>query len=243
MSVHPPAPERPLLLLDYDGTLAPIVEDPAKAHPHQGVPTLLQHLAERHPLYVVSGRDIASLGRLLADAEGKPLAVAAIGLHGAERGILGRPAPRPSIDDHEGALSVMRSRVPSMEGVDVEEKGGAAFAVHYRRSPDPPRAREALHRWAAAVPPQLEAVWGKMVVELRARGISKGASVAEIAAGHPDRVPVYMGDDVTDEEAFAALNAMAPNAVTIKVGAGSTGARYRVAGVDEAIAYLSGFVR
>jgi trehalose 6-phosphate phosphatase len=137
----------------------------------------------------------------------------------------------------------MRATLPAMEGVDVEDKGGAAFAVHYRRAPNPLRARQALGRWAAGAPGQLEAVWGKMVVELRARGVSKGAAVGQIAAAHPDRVPVYLGDDVTDEEAFEALNALDPRAVTVKVGDGSSSARFRVRGVDEAVSYLGLFDR
>ena len=60
-----------------------------------------------------------------------------------------------------------------------------------------------------------------------------------IAAEHPDHTPVYLGDDVTDEDAFAALDAPA---VTVKVGAGETRARYRLPDVDAVVAYLAGFL-
>jgi trehalose 6-phosphate phosphatase len=232
-----------LLLLDYDGTLAPIVTDPSRAFPHASVPGLIRRLASLHSLYVVSGRDLATLATLLRDDSGEPLPVAAIGLHGAEAGTLGRPASRPAVDANAGALRVMRATLPAIDGVVVEDKGGAAFAVHYRRAANPLRARQALGRWAAGAPGQLEAVWGKMVVELRARGVSKGAAVGQLAAAHPDRVPVYLGDDVTDEEAFDALNALDPRAVTVKVGDGSSSARFRLPGVDEAVEYLGLFDR
>jgi trehalose 6-phosphate phosphatase len=230
-----------LLLLDYDGTLAPIVDDPGRALPHPSIPSLLTRLGERHPLYVVSGRDLATLGHLLTDHTGMPLPVAAIGLHGAEVGTLGLPSSRPAIDANETALRLMLETLPALEGVEVERKGGAAFAVHYRRSPHPLNTRQALARWAAGAPGQLEAVWGKMVVELRARGVSKGIAVGQIAAAHPNRVPVYLGDDVTDEEAFAALNELDPRAVTVKVGRGDTSARFRLDGVSAAVGYLSSF--
>ena len=137
----------------------------------------------------------------------------------------------------------MRDRLPAMAGVVVEDKGGAAFAVHYRRATDPARVREALQSWTAGMPAGLEAIWGKMVVELRPRGVSKGAAVVRIAAEHPGLVPVYLGDDVTDEEAFAALNEANPRAITVKVGSGGTRARYRLDSVDAAVEYLATFDR
>jgi trehalose 6-phosphate phosphatase len=225
--------------VDYDGTLAAIVDDPARAFPDPSVPALLTRLSGRYPLYVVSGRDLATLGHLLKDGDGAPLAVAAIGLHGAEVGTIGRPAARPAVDANDHALRLMRSTLPALEGVVVEEKGGAAFAVHYRRAPQPLGARQALRRWAAGAPGQLETVWGKMVVELRARGVSKGVAVGQLAAAYEDRVPVYVGDDLTDEEAFEALNRLDPRAVTIKVGAGPTSARFRLDGVGDVVEYLA----
>ena len=127
-----------------------------------------------------------------------------------------------------------------LDGVRVEDKGGA-FAVHYRRAPDEAAARSALERWARGAPDALEPVWGKKVVELRVRGVSKGVAVAAHAARHPERTPVYLGDDVTDEDAFRALNAARPDAVTVKVGEGETAARYRLPDVGAVVGYLRGF--
>jgi trehalose 6-phosphate phosphatase len=165
-----------------------------------------------------------------------------VGLHGAEEAVLGRPAARPALDAHADALRSMRDRVPRRPGVVVEDKGGEAFAVHYRRAVDADAARGALADWAAGSPAGLEAVWGKRVVELRPVGVSKGAAVSRLAAAHPDRTPVYIGDDVTDEDAFAALAEDRPESITIRVGRGPTKARFRLPDVASVMEYLRRFV-
>ena len=231
----PPVPDRPLLFLDYDGTLAPIVEDPSAAMPHPAVPDLVAGLAQAHPVVIVTGRDLAALGRLLG------LRVRAVGLHGAEEGWADGTVESRAAEAHADALADLRASVPEVEGVEVEEKG-AAFAVHYRRATEPEAARAALETWAEAVPPGLVPIWGKAVVELRAEGVSKGTAVAAIAASHPDRTPVYLGDDVTDEDAFAALQALRTPSVTVKVGEGETAAGHRLADVEAVVAYLRRFL-
>ena len=235
----PPVPPRPLLFLDYDGTLAPIVDDPAAAGPHPDVPALLGRLAEAHPVVVVTGRDLAALGRLLGGAGGPR--VRAVGLHGVEAGWSDGTVDRRETEAHGDALDRLRAAVPDAEGVVVEDKG-AAFAVHYRAAPDSDAARAALEAWAEAVPDGLTPIWGKRVVELRPAGVSKGTAVAALAAEHPDRTPVYVGDDVTDEDAFRALGALRQPSVTVKVGDGETAAGHRVADVDAVVAYLRTFL-
>lgn len=230
----PPVPARPLLFLDYDGTLAPIVDDPSAAVPHPAVPDLLASLAERVPLVIVTGRDLAALGCLLGGRH------RAVGLHGAEHGWSDGTVERRATEAHADALRALRAAVPDVAGVRVEDKG-AAFAVHYRGAPDEGAARAALEAWAEAVPAGLVPIWGKAVVELRADGVSKGVAVAAIAAEHPGRTPVYLGDDVTDEDAFAALAALGRDAVTVKVGDGDTAAGWRLADVEAVVAYLRRF--
>jgi len=242
---EPPRPARPLLLLDYDGTLAPIVDDPARAVPHPDVPALLPRLAARHPTVVVTGRDLATLGRLMGAA---PDGLRAVGLHGAE---WGRPAeafdpgqPGPAAGDAHAAnpdtVARLRASVPAMAGVVVEPKG-SLFAVHYRQAPDRAAAETAVEAWARSVPPTLDLIRGKCVVELRVPGVSKGAAVRRLAAEHPHHAPVYVGDDVTDEEAFAALKSV-PGAVTVKVGDGPTRAAHRLADPAAVAAWLAGFL-
>src|SRR5690606_32830783 len=130
-----------------------------------------------------------------------PAEVKAVGLHGAEEGRLGREATRPALARHAETLARLKAAVPRFPGVHVEEKSGA-FAVHYRQAEDEAAALRALEAWADDAPEALEPIWGKKVVELRARGVSKGTAVARLTAAHPDYTPVYLGDDVTDEDAF-----------------------------------------
>jgi len=233
----PPVPPCSLLFLDYDGTLAPVVDDPAAAEPHPAVPDLRAELAELHEVVVVTGRDLGALGRLLGPA----LRIRAVGLHGAEEGWTDGTIDARSVETHAEALRALRLALPDVEGVAIEDKGGT-FAVHYRHAPDWEAARAALETWAEAVPHGLVPIWGKAVVELRAEGISKGTAVAALAAEHPDRTPVYLGDDVTDEDAFRALQALRQPAVTVKVGEGETVAGHRLPDVEAVVAYLRRFL-
>jgi trehalose 6-phosphate phosphatase len=226
----PPPPARPLLLLDYDGTLAPIVDDPREAAPHPDVPELLTALSARHPVVVITGRALDDLARML------PVAVEAVGLHGAQRGRLGEPARLRMPDSAREALRRLRGSVPPVEGLRLEDKG-PTFALHYRGAADPDAVVAELREWAEQAPPTLDAVWGKMVLELRPAGVDKGRVARELAARHADRAPVYVGDDTTDEDAFRAL-AEDPRAVTVKVGAGDTAARYRLPDVAAVVAWL-----
>ena len=236
----PTVPDRPLLFLDFDGTLAPIVDDPAAAAPHPAVPDLLARLGEAHPVVVVTGRDLGALGRLLGGVMGAAR-VRAVGLHGAEAGGTDGTVETRAAHAHAEALEALRASVPEGDGIRVEDKGGA-FAVHYRSAPDWDAARAALEPWAEAVPEGLVPIWGKAVVELRAADVSKGTAVAALAAAAPDRTPVYVGDDVTDEDAFAALQALRTPSVTVKVGEGETAAGHRLPDVEAVVAYLRRFL-
>lgn len=229
---EPPIVERPLFFLDYDGTLAPIVDDPSEAHPHPDVPPLLDVLRETNPLYVVTGRylrDLASFFSLPLDA---------VGLHGIQRGRIGKQVSETLSEEARESIDRYRKSVPEVHGIRIEEKG-PLFAVHYRLAGDKDAARAAIREWLGDVPPVLDPIWGKDVVELRPRDISKGTVVREIARGHPDRTPVYLGDDVTDEDAFKALE---NGAVTVKVGAGETAAKFRLGSVEDVVQYLRRYV-
>jgi len=231
----PPVVENPLFFLDYDGTLAPIVNDPGAAVPHPEAPALLRTLDARHPLWIVTGRDLQALSSFLD----RPYS--AIGLHGAQEGTVGRDAHTLMSDAAAEALHRLRESVPAVEGLQVEEKD-QSFAVHYREAADEETARRQLRNWLADLPDVLDAIWGKKVVELRPDGLTKGTAVRRIADQHPRRVPVYLGDDVTDEDAFAALQNMDREAVTIKVGEGETQADARLLGPDAVMDYLHRYV-
>jgi trehalose 6-phosphate phosphatase len=226
----PPVIADPLFFIDYDGTLAPIVDDPDAAVPHPEAPGVLKQLDAQYPLWIVTGRHLQALDGLL------DLPLRAIGLHGAQEGRIGETIQRLAPDDAVDALQRLRKTVPSGDGVRIEEKD-TAFAIHYRAADNEEEARARIQSWANAVPDMLEAIWGKKVMELRPKGMSKGTAVRKVAGDFPDRTPIYLGDDVTDEDAFAAL-ADEEGAVTVKVGDGETKAQYRLSGPDAVVEYL-----
>ena len=227
----PPVVENPLFFLDYDGTLAPIVDDPEAAVPHPDAPELLRTLNARHPLWIVTGRDLQALSSFLD----RPYH--AIGLHGAQEGVVGRETNNLMSDAAAEALRRLRQSVPSIDGLRVEEKD-QSFAVHYREVADEDDTQARLRDWLADLPDVLDAIWGKKVVELRPDGLTKGTAVRRIANAHPDHIPVYLGDDVTDEDAFTALQAMDRDAVTVKIGDDDTRAAARLDGPDAVMASL-----
>ncbi len=229
----PPRALRPLFLLDYDGTLAPFAPRPDEARPHPGAPALLAALDRRYPLWIVTGRMLEDLAPLL------PLPLRALGMHGAQEGRLGEaPEPPPRPEATVRLLRAAQAGAPDLPGVRTEQKG-AAFALHYRGAPDEAPIVRALEAWAAGLPPGLEALWGKKVLEVRPAGEDKGAAALRIAARFPGCTPVFIGDDASDEDAFRALG---PPAVTVKVGPEPTSARFRLAGIPEVMAYLRAYL-
>ncbi len=218
--------DAPLLLLDYDGTLAAIVPNPEKAFPHPEVPALLHALREHYPIYIVTGRSVASLSALLSVP-----GLEVVGVHGMEAGRLGEAASPLVAEGDLDALQTVRAYLPTIPGINVEDKG-LAIALHYR---DVDTAGvDALRTWSETVPSSLDRLWGKMVLELRPHGYSKGRAAARLAAEHPHAVPLFIGDDTTDEEAFAAL----PQGLTVKVGEGKTQAQAWLPDVAAVVNYL-----
>jgi len=109
---YPPVPVSPLLFLDYDGTLAPIVDDPMQAFPHPEVPDLLRELDKKYPLWIVTGRNLNDLSVLL----GVPLQ--GIGLHGAQEGRIGGPTEYlVNADAIRGLHEMMPYEMPSKRGL------------------------------------------------------------------------------------------------------------------------------
>lgn len=227
-----PVVAHPLFFLDYDGTLAPIVEDPAEAHPHPEVEAVMAGLAARHPVYIVTGRYLRDLSTFFRHP------FQAVGLHGMQEGRVGGEVRLNVPEAARAAIARMRETLPPLEGLVIEDKG-PTFAVHYRRVADEAAARAALRDWMAGMPDVLDPIWGKKVVEVRPRGIHKGVAVRRLADAHPGRTPLYLGDDVTDEDAFDALS---EDGITVKVGEGETRARYRLDDVEDVVAYLKKYL-
>ena len=212
---------RPLVCLDFDGTLAPIVADPAAARIHPEAADALAGLAAAGAtLAVVTGRparQALELGALeiLAErvaAAGSTLYV--LGQYGNERWTsLDRRIVSP---DAPPGLGEFRGRLPGLlAGVDaagepfVEDKG-LAVAVHTRRMPDPAGSYERLLPVlsAAARDHGLDVEPGRLVVEVRAPGSDKGGAVRTLVIeSRPDAV-LFCGDDLGDVAAFEAIGAL-----------------------------------
>ena len=136
------------------------------------------------------------------------------------------------------SIAHLRSTYPGFSGTWVEEKE-KTFAVHYLAAQNKDQLEEQLKEWLGELPSSIEAAWGKGVVELRPRGLNKGVIVKEVIAENPDRLPVYIGDDVSDETVFRVLG---DEGISIKVGSGETEARYRLEGIPAVLSYLKRYL-
>lgn len=223
---------RLLLMLDYDGTIAPIVNDPAAAWPLSEAREALVALAARRDridLAVISGRNLAELARLLGVQRGLYL----VGVHGLELADPdGRREVAAGIEQALQQLELVRrwlhQRLPGGSGLVVEDKR-LAVALHYRNA-DPALAEPVVgefERFVARAAGHLIVKHGKKVVEAAPRGADKGQAVRRLVERVGAAVrPVYFGDDLTDEDAFRALGG---RGVTVVVdGEGPSAARYRI---------------
>ena len=226
MFAEPPLPGPGCaLFLDFDGTLAEIAPHPQAVKVPASVPAQLAALASvlDGALAVISGRPIAELDHFLA-----PLQLPAAGVHGAERrgadGLWHRLAT-PALDGVRPPLQALCAAHP---GLLLEEKSGA-IALHYRQAPLLEGQCLAAMVLALQQLPDMALMRGKQVIELKPRAAGKDAAVRAFLAEAPfrERQPWFFGDDVTDEMAFEAVQAL--GGVAVKVGEGSTQARYRVA--------------
>lgn len=221
--------------LDFDGTLAPIVERPEDARAPRAVLDTLSALAldKRFTIAIVSGRAIADLkhcvgipGLVYAGNHGLEIQGPGLSYH-AEEAARSRPRMRD-------VLTALGEKLALIPGAQVEDKGLTA-SVHFRRV-EASRRNEVVALVRSLVPyddPHLVLRDAKMVVEIRPRvAWDKGEGVLWIrkALGLESPVEIYIGDDSTDEDAFRVL----PGAFTIHVGASDrTAARYQLGDTTE----------
>lgn len=228
----------PALFLDFDGTLVELAAHPTAVRPTPDLVPLLGALVQRldGAVAIVTGRPIDEIDRFLA-----PLRLPIAGLHGNEV----RRAPDGAADPRVGVeLGQVRERLQRLAdewpGLTVEDKG-VAIATHYRAVPD---AADEVRRVAAQLQRDsadaLMLLDGKMVVELLPAGRDKGTAIRELLRAPPfsGRRPVFLGDDVTDEAGFRAVNEL--GGVSVRIGASEqpTAARYRLDNVVRVLQLL-----
>lgn len=209
-------PASAVIALDFDGTLAPIVANPADSRLAAGALEVLRGLAaEVGALAFVSGRGAEELVRL--GGLDRIAGVQVLGHYGLQRwhdGRLRTPPPDPAVDVVRGRLPALLADAPP--GVYVEDKHHS-LAVHTRPAASPQAALDAvapaLRRLARDV--GLEAVPGRFVLELRPPGIDKGTVVRDLVAETRARTVIYVGDDVGDLPAFRAVSDLRESGVIV----------------------------
>ncbi|MFK4145822.1 trehalose-phosphatase [Streptomyces sp. NPDC004065] len=214
-------PERAVIALDFDGTLAPIVPDPDQARAHPGAVPVLSELAPKvASVAVVTGRPAGVAVRYggFAGVPGLEHLVV-LGHYGAERwdaatGTVTAPAPHPGVAAARAELPGLLDRVGAWQGTWIEEKG-RSVAVHTRRAEDPQAAfellREPLSDLAARHGLIVEP--GRMVLELRPPGMDKGVALSEYVRDVGATSVLYAGDDLGDLPAFTAVDKLRSDGV------------------------------
>ena len=199
--------------LDVDGTLLGFRSQPGEVIADPALLDLLEDLriAASGAVALVSGRMIADLDRIVA-----PLVLPAAGVHGADiRFADGRRASTGMT-----AMDPVRSRVETFvagrPGLLLEDKG-ATLALHYRHAPERAEEIRVFLQGLRGVP-GVVIQEGKLVAELKPAGCDKGTAILALLATPPflSRQPLFVGDDLTDEHGFAAVNKM--GGISVKVG-------------------------
>lgn len=215
------------LFLDVDGTLLDHAEHPQAVRVDAGLVRLIGALldATGGALALISGRSVEDVDRLFA-----PLAVPLAGQHGTERRSAdGNLHRHPPALEHLGRAAAELVRLTSAHSALVLENKGMTLALHYRRDPGlgALAARE-MQRIAQGLGDEFELQAGKFVLEIKPSGKDKGTAIAEFMAEAPfaGRLPVFVGDDLTDEYGFDFVNRSQGH--TVKVGPGETRALWRL---------------
>src|SRR6266581_3266426 len=226
--------------LDIDGTLLDIAERPQLVRIDDDLGHLLATArdATGGAVALISGRSVAEIDRLF----GRNFCAA--GQHGAER----RDAAgkmhqhRVPLTGLRKALKRLRVMVAEHPALVLEDKG-MNLALHYRSAPElGATVREALRRLVEDLGDDFELQSGKMVMEIKPSGKDKGTAIAEFLAEAPfhGRLPVFIGDDLTDEFGFELINRV--GGCSVKVGEGSSAANWRLPNADAVRAWLKRYV-
>jgi trehalose 6-phosphate phosphatase len=228
-TIAAPAPRRNwALFLDIDGTLLDIAPDPGAVRVPAGLAPALAKVQARlgGALAVASGRTLAEIDQLMA-----PLRPPCVAEHGA---VTRYPDGAVAVAGADHAVPEswrfqLHAAARAWPGVSIEEKA-YSVAVHYRLAPEREAdVQELVARIAAQDPIRFEALPARMAVELRHRNITKAAAIDRLMPGPPfvGRVPVFVGDDVSDEDGIRAAIAHGGLGLRVDEAFGGEPARVR----------------
>lgn len=221
---------------DVDGTLANIKKRPELVTIPLEIKQVLCELSANAggALALVSGRPVVELDNLSA-----PLHGPAAGIHGAERRDAHGGFYHVALPPHIARVLTreLKKAITAFDGCYIEEKG-VAFALHYRQGMHHRDAIMTLAQDLVKCYPELVLQSGKCVVELKPVGVDKGAAIAAFMQEAPfvGRMPLFIGDDLTDEAGFKQVNAL--QGISIKVGPGATVARYHLDDVNRVYRWI-----
>ncbi|HYZ61845.1 MAG TPA: trehalose-phosphatase [Acetobacteraceae bacterium] len=209
MPLELPPPAEAALLLDLDGTLLDLAPTPDSVVVPPGLLDTLRRLRAHlgDALAVVTGRPVEQIDALLADT---PYAVA--GEHGgAIRHQPGGPIVRPTLPDPPVEWIIHAAEIIERHPGSLLEQKQRGFVFHYRQAPEHgPALRQAALALIAPERDRFQVLEAAMAWEVRPRGVDKGIAVNALAAESPfaGRLPVFIGDDVTDEDGMRAARAL-----------------------------------
>jgi len=222
MQIELPPPSEAALLLDLDGTLLNLAPTPDSVVVPAGLLDTLRRL-RRHlgeALAVVTGRPVEQIDGLLADM---PYAVA--GEHGgAVRHQPGGPIVRPALPDPPVNWFVRAAEIVQRHPGTLLEQKQRGFVFHYRLAPEyGPVLREAALALIAPAAERFQVLEAAMAWEVRPRGVDKGVAVEALCAEAPfaGRRPIFIGDDVTDEDGIRAARALGGTGLRVDKAFGS----------------------
>ncbi len=217
------------LFLDVDGTLLEFADRPASVAPKDGLTDILLGLEVTlgGAIALISGRTIEELDRIFY-----PIRLPAGGQHGLERrDAKGRLHSAPPAYALEGIRSSLKAFADQNHGSLLEDKG-ASLALHYRMAPSLRVAAEELIVQLIVDRNDLHYLAGNMVFEIKPRSVNKGVAITRFLDEPPftGRMPIFLGDDVTDEDGFRVVNGAGGTSIQIGRAAKSV-AQYRLPSV------------
>lgn len=224
------------IFADFDGTLVDIAETPDAVIIASTLPGQLADLYDAldGALALITGRTISHIDGFLPHQS-----FSISGSHGAEQrhgGVLRSPDPA-HLGDAEKIGTALRGVLGKEPGILIEQKP-TGVAVHYRAAPEKMALVQQTVTDVLEAYENFHAIDGKKVVEARPRGTDKGEAIRALMSTPPfaGRTPIFLGDDVTDEDGFAAASDL--GGFGIKIGSGESLARFRLPDISQVHAYF-----